>query len=396
MFALAVTTGLRPGEYLALKRPDLHVMTGTPSVNRTLQWVKGGGWQFQDTKRTGSRRMVKLPSAICAMLEEHRICQEKERMDAGQNWRDTGLIFTTRTGGPLDERNIAQENFLRILTAAGLPTIRLYDLRHTAATTALLADVPAGAQLAADRWDSIISDTVQCNESGLCFFGRRSLLGVLLGCRLEKCIEEGVEIEAVRFRRSNMPLQISVLATPLRGPRALIARSHNRASVSESRPSRVMIAFRGWLTWAGKPLQVVPDFITHAAERGEPLRFGTLHGRRIFKVTVEPIGMTRINRARLSGAVANRQHIIERPAREFINRLRPVPGNIDSHFLHDGNRLRPDLAGLGSRTLDLEVVRRVMAQKALGHLAPRRISRAQDQHLLLIRHAGLPFARGEP
>ena len=100
MFALAVTTGLRPGEYLALKRPDLHVMTGTPSVNRTLQWVKGGGRQYQDTKRTGSRRMVKLPSAICAMLEEHRICQEKERMDAGQNWKDRGLIFTTRTGGP--------------------------------------------------------------------------------------------------------------------------------------------------------------------------------------------------------------------------------------------------------------------------------------------------------
>ena len=100
MFALAVTTGLRPGEYLALKWPDLHVMTGTLSVNRTLQWVKGGGRQYQDTKRTGSRRMVKLPSAICAMLEEHRICQEKERMDAGQNWKDRGLIFTTRTGGP--------------------------------------------------------------------------------------------------------------------------------------------------------------------------------------------------------------------------------------------------------------------------------------------------------
>ena len=42
----------------------------------------------------------------------------------------------------LDERNIAQQNFMRILTAPGLPTIRLYDLRHAAATNALLADVP--------------------------------------------------------------------------------------------------------------------------------------------------------------------------------------------------------------------------------------------------------------
>jgi integrase len=86
-------------------------------VNRALQWMKGGGWQFQDTKRTGSRRTVKLPNAICALLEKRRTVQAKDRTDAGQNWQNTDLIFTTRTGGPLDERNIAQENFSRILTA---------------------------------------------------------------------------------------------------------------------------------------------------------------------------------------------------------------------------------------------------------------------------------------
>jgi integrase len=139
MFALAVTTGLRPSEYLALKWADFDITTGTAHVNRTLQWMKGGGWQFQDTKR---RRTVKLPNAICALLEERRTVQAKDRTDAGQNWQNTDLIFTTRTGGPLDERNIAQENFLRILTAAGLPAIRLYDLRHTAATNALTAGVP--------------------------------------------------------------------------------------------------------------------------------------------------------------------------------------------------------------------------------------------------------------
>ena len=64
-------------------------------------------------------------------------------MEAKDRWTDNGLIFTTRTGGPLDERNVAQQDFIRVLNAAKLPTdFRLYDLRHTAATLALAAGVP--------------------------------------------------------------------------------------------------------------------------------------------------------------------------------------------------------------------------------------------------------------
>jgi len=143
MFAVAVTTGLRPSEYLALKWSDIDLSTGTLSVNRSLDWMKGGGWQFQETKRTGSRRTVKLQNAVCRMLEQHRLAQDKERLDAMEIWTENGLVFATRTGGPLDERNVAQENFARILKAAGLPSIRLYDLRHTAATNALSAGVSA-------------------------------------------------------------------------------------------------------------------------------------------------------------------------------------------------------------------------------------------------------------
>jgi integrase len=141
MFAVAVTTGLRPSEYLALKWSDIDFATTTLSVSRTLEWMKGGGWQFQDTKRSGSRRTIGLQNSVCAMLQQHRLDQAKERSDAAEAWQETGLVFTTRSGGPLDERNIAQENFARILTSAGLAPIRLYDLRHTAATNALGAGV---------------------------------------------------------------------------------------------------------------------------------------------------------------------------------------------------------------------------------------------------------------
>jgi integrase len=170
LFALAVTTGLRPSEYLALRWPDMDFGSGTLSVNRSLEWKKDGGWQFQDTKRAGSRRTVKLQNAVCAILRKHQCDQREERAKAEEKgkWQDTALIFTTRHGGPLEERNVAQENFSRILGAIGLAgpkksatksevkreceadpqadsrksTIRLYDLRHTAATNALIAGVP--------------------------------------------------------------------------------------------------------------------------------------------------------------------------------------------------------------------------------------------------------------
>ncbi|HSS98727.1 MAG TPA: hypothetical protein VLK33_16950 [Terriglobales bacterium] len=47
------------------------------------------------------------------------------------------LIFRTNSGKPIDENYLARKLFKPILSQAGLPDIRLYDLRHTAATLAL-------------------------------------------------------------------------------------------------------------------------------------------------------------------------------------------------------------------------------------------------------------------
>src|SRR6202035_3780217 len=59
LFALALTTGMRPSEYLALKWSDIDWQRGTASVSRTIQ-VSRAAWTFDDTKRKRSRRIVKL------------------------------------------------------------------------------------------------------------------------------------------------------------------------------------------------------------------------------------------------------------------------------------------------------------------------------------------------
>lgn len=142
LFFLAVTTGLRPSEYLALTWEDFDFKRGSLSVRRTLARLPGEGWTFAETKRSSSRRTVKLQTRVLKVLQQHRIAQAQERLQAGAEWRDHGLVFTTGTGQPVEERNLVR-SFKSLLRGAGLPDIRLYDLRHTAATLALQAGVPA-------------------------------------------------------------------------------------------------------------------------------------------------------------------------------------------------------------------------------------------------------------
>jgi integrase len=137
VFALALTAGLRPSELLALRYSDIDWLRQTVTVERTL--VKGMGWQFQGTKRPASRRQVKLHNWVLHLLRSK--CQEAAATGSGV---DPGScqIFQTLSGEPLNSDYLGKE-LKRILVQAGLPRIRLYDLRHTAASLALAAQVPA-------------------------------------------------------------------------------------------------------------------------------------------------------------------------------------------------------------------------------------------------------------
>ena len=69
LFALALTTGMRPSEYLALKWSDIDWQRGTASVSRTIQ-ISRSAWTFDDTKRKRSRRVVKLQNFVLEALRE--------------------------------------------------------------------------------------------------------------------------------------------------------------------------------------------------------------------------------------------------------------------------------------------------------------------------------------
>lgn len=108
-------------------------------VRQALRWVDGMP-QFVEPKTKQSRRTFALADNVVKALRKHRKAQLEDRLLAGADWQQSGLVFTTRTGRPLDGINVARD-FKRMLKRAGLPVRRCHDLRHTTASLLLYQKV---------------------------------------------------------------------------------------------------------------------------------------------------------------------------------------------------------------------------------------------------------------
>ena len=98
-------------------------------MRHTLQRKKGSGLVLLPPKSEKSRRTVELPAACIGALAAHRDRQEQERQWAGTRWKETGHVFTSTIGTPIDDRKILSE-FGALVKAAQLPKQRFHDLRH--------------------------------------------------------------------------------------------------------------------------------------------------------------------------------------------------------------------------------------------------------------------------
>lgn len=136
LWALLITTGLRLGEATALRWRDIDLVRGIATIQRSLQRQRKTGLVFVEPKTAGSRRAVQLPLGAIALLEEHSTIVEKMRADAGEAWQEQDLVFPAAAGGPIEPGRI-NTALHRDLHMAGLPRLRVHDLRHSAATLLL-------------------------------------------------------------------------------------------------------------------------------------------------------------------------------------------------------------------------------------------------------------------
>lgn len=133
-FTLLTMTGMRRGGALALHWADVQLDEGNADVKYTLEHTNGGSYTFAPPKTERSRRRVPLNTTALAALKHLRLQQLEQRLAAGTLWQDGDFVFTDGNGRALRGNHILQRQFAPLLKRAGLPNIRLHDLRHTAAS----------------------------------------------------------------------------------------------------------------------------------------------------------------------------------------------------------------------------------------------------------------------
>ncbi|MDO8120638.1 site-specific integrase [Isoptericola sp. b490] len=140
---LLAFTGMRRGEALALRWDDIDFDARLIRVRGTLGRV-GGILLVTDTKTERSRRAIPLSERAARVLRAVGERQAAERVAARDEWRETGFVFTTELGHPVDPRN-ALRALTRAADRAGLEGVGLHTLRHSAASAMLGTGVPLKA-----------------------------------------------------------------------------------------------------------------------------------------------------------------------------------------------------------------------------------------------------------
>ena len=135
---LLLLLGLRRSELLGLRWEDVDLDRGVLHVRQGLHRLDGE-LRFLEPKTARSRRSIPLPMLCAGALRDHSKTQDEER-ETARAWTDSGLVFVTPIGTAIDPRNFSR-TFAKWCTQAGVPVVRLHDLRHTCVSLLLSLEV---------------------------------------------------------------------------------------------------------------------------------------------------------------------------------------------------------------------------------------------------------------
>lgn len=150
--------GLRRSELLGLQWPDINMKKGNLTIKRTLVRVKGG-YKFGEPKTKKSRRTIPLPEPVIQALKAWRSQQAQDEMkwrglhkdlpdEDKPKFNPLKMVFSNEIGEPMNPEFVSRA-FKRDLEKAGLPEIRLHDLRHGHAT--MLLELGEDLKVVSDR-----------------------------------------------------------------------------------------------------------------------------------------------------------------------------------------------------------------------------------------------------
>ena len=133
-------TGLRRGELLALQWQDLDLDLACIYVAHTLHKLDDGSIIIKEPKTSRGRRHVDLPPSLAMLLRQYKVEREAEHTIMGKALTEDDFVFSHMDGTPLNP-NTVSHTFTKMVARAGLPHLRLHDLRHIHATMLLKAGI---------------------------------------------------------------------------------------------------------------------------------------------------------------------------------------------------------------------------------------------------------------
>jgi integrase len=167
LFHVIAYTGLRRGEAVGVRWIDVNL---EECVLTIAQQIGQHAREFEITapKTDAGEREVAFDPDTKTLLAHHQIQSRDHSRAFGPGYIDTGLVFTEPDGTPLSPERV-RNKFQRLSEKAGLPPIRLHDLRHGAATHALSAGVDvkvvsemlghSNTQITRDTYTSVVRET---------------------------------------------------------------------------------------------------------------------------------------------------------------------------------------------------------------------------------------------
>jgi integrase len=138
-FVLILVLGLRKGEVLGLTWELVDLDHEQLYVGEQLQRVRRQLLR-REVKTEASEAPLPLPGICVAALRLRRAEQDRDREQHARRWQETGLVFTTRYGTPVEPRNFNRAFDLRIVKA-GVRRITVHGTRKTCGTLLAALDV---------------------------------------------------------------------------------------------------------------------------------------------------------------------------------------------------------------------------------------------------------------
>lgn len=133
---LAIVSGCRRGELVALQWSDIDFDGCTVSISKSVYQLKGQPVSIKQPKTAGSVRIIAIPQFIVDMLKDYEMEQRETRLKCGDQWQGGNWVFVQWNGAVMYPSSPSQW-FSRFLKRHNLPHKKFHALRHTSATLLL-------------------------------------------------------------------------------------------------------------------------------------------------------------------------------------------------------------------------------------------------------------------